>query len=102
MLPHKRLWHCTITIQIFNVTFKHHSWKYWVTSLETTPNGTITILINENGQDVITKKLTIIGQHGDLKSDALKDWDFALEDAIIQGVYLALTNQIIILIVIPS
>jgi hypothetical protein len=52
--------------------FKHHSWKYWVTSLETTPNGTITILIIENEQDVMTKNLTIIGQHGDLRSDALK------------------------------
>jgi hypothetical protein len=57
----------------FQCNFKHHSWKYWVTSLETTPNGTITILIIENEQDVITKKLTIIGHRGDLRSDALKD-----------------------------
>jgi len=57
----------------FQCNFKHHTWKYWITSLETTPNGTITILIIEIEQDVITENLTIIGHHGDLRSDALKD-----------------------------
>jgi hypothetical protein len=57
----------------FLCNFKHHSWKYWVTSLETTPNGTITILIIENEQDLLTKKLIIINQHGALRSHALKD-----------------------------